>query len=74
MRSFRNALDELKRHQCRKMSNVMQVWMSDHPPKRGRFYKRPKVHAGFLKAWRANGLDRRVMNRIKAIFKTPGVK
>ena len=47
--------------------------MSDHPPKRGRFYKRPKVHAGFLKAWRANGLDRRVMNRIKAIFKTPGI-
>lgn len=46
--------------------------MSDHPPKRGRFYKRPKVHAGFLKAWRANGLDRRVMNRVKAIFKTPG--
>lgn len=46
--------------------------MSDHPPKRGRFYKRPKVHAGFLKAWGTNGLSERVMKRIKSIFETPG--
>lgn len=50
----------------------VQVWLSVHPPKRGSAWRRPRVHSGFLAAWVANGLHGRVLERLKAIFQTPG--
>ena len=40
-----------------------------HPPKRGNPWlrRRPCVHAGFLKSWRFNGLNDRVMEHIRTI-------
>ena len=39
-----------------------------HAPRRGMWWSRPKVHSGFDKAWRNNGLNRRVLCRLKRIF------
>lgn len=33
------------------------------------WFRRPMVHSGFDKAWRNNGLNRRVLDRLKQIFK-----
>ena len=40
-----------------------------HTPHRGMWWSRPKVHSGFDKAWRNNGLNRRVMARVEKLFK-----
>lgn len=37
---------------------------------RGPWYKRPKVHSGFDKAWRNNGFNQRVMIKIEDLFNT----
>ncbi|BDA51092.1 probable phospholipase A1-Igamma1, chloroplastic at C-terminar half [Coccomyxa sp. Obi] len=49
----------------------VQAWRVVHPPKRGRWGCRPLVHVGFLKSWTANGLDIRVISRIKEIIQAP---
>ena len=38
-----------------------------HPPRRGNpwLQTRPRVHAGFLKSWRANGLNQRILEHIR---------
>jgi len=41
-----------------------------HPPVRGTYLSRPKVHRGFLRAWTSNGLDKRVLECIQNILKT----
>ena len=47
---------------------VMQAWYAAHPPKRGRaFTTRPYVHQGFLKTWLCNGLNERVVSRVRDI-------
>ncbi|CAL8466200.1 g5736 [Coccomyxa elongata] len=54
------------------MSNALSdAWRKVHPPKRGRWGSRPLVHVGFLKSWIANGLDTRVISRIKEIIQGP---
>ena len=52
--------------------DVLQAWQSAHPPDFNGVWSRPKVHAGFLRSWQANGLHRRVIARLKAIFESPG--
>ncbi|CAL8466198.1 g5734 [Coccomyxa elongata] len=49
----------------------VQAWRTVHPPKRGGWGRRPLVHRGFLKSWTANGLDARVVSRIKEIIQSP---
>ncbi|KAK9902208.1 hypothetical protein WJX75_007799 [Coccomyxa subellipsoidea] len=56
------------------MSNVLsdvQAWRAVHPPKRGRWGRRPLVHVGFLKSWTQNGLDIRLIARIREIIQGP---
>jgi hypothetical protein len=40
----------------------LQFWLSSHPPSRGRGSRylgtHPAVHAGFLRSWLANGLNK----------------
>ena len=31
-------------------------------------FRRPKVHSGFYKAWRNNGLDQKVIGKIKQLL------
>lgn len=51
------------------------MWLhcAGHPPIRGRGNwlcgTRPHVHAGFLRSWQANGLNRKLLRRVKAIVK-----
>ena len=47
----------------------LQAWPVVHPPKRGNPWlrRRPRVHAGFLKSWRFNGLHDRVMEHVQGI-------
>ena len=46
-----------------------QAWYAPHPPRRGTAFTptRPYVHQGFLKTWHANGLNVRVVSRVKEI-------
>lgn len=41
---------------------MLQFWLSSHPPSRGRGSRylgtHPAVHAGFLRSWLANGLNK----------------
>jgi hypothetical protein len=50
-----------------------QAWQTLHPPKRGAFWRRPRVHIGFLKSWTRAGLNCRVKERILQIFKASPV-
>lgn len=47
---------------------------AEHPPVRGRGTwfcgSRPYVHAGFLRSWQANGLDQKLLQRIRDIVKS----
>ena len=52
---------------------VYQAWQTLHPPKRGAFWRRPRVHIGFHKSWTRNGLNLRVKQRIVEIFKSSHV-
>ncbi len=47
----------------------MQAWYAAHPPKRGRAFTttRPYVHQGFLKTWLCNGLNEKVVSRVREI-------
>ena len=40
-----------------------------HPPKRGSSWlgTRPRVHLGFLRSWRTNGLNERVLEHIREL-------
>lgn len=33
-------------------------------------WRRPKIHSGFDRAWRNNGLNERVINKLKELFVT----
>ena len=48
------------------VSECTQAWYAVHPPKRGSRCKgtRPYVHRGFLRTWRANGLDGDLVGRL----------
>ncbi|EIE21257.1 alpha/beta-hydrolase [Coccomyxa subellipsoidea C-169] len=60
--SFANALADL------------QAWQIAHPPARGFVFRhRPRVHLGFWKSWTANGLNKRVCQRIMSILRSPDV-
>jgi len=47
----------------------VQAWYAPHPPRRGTAFTptRPYVHQGFLKTWHANGLNLKVVSRVKEI-------
>ena len=47
----------------------MQAWRVMHPPKRGRYGRRPLVHSGFNKSWTTNGFNRRVVERVLQIIR-----
>ena len=42
----------------------MQAWRAVHPPKRGRWGRRPLAHMGFLKSWTCNDLNVSVTARV----------
>lgn len=46
----------------------MQAWRVYHKPKRGKMWRRPKVHSGFDKAWRNKQLSERVLGKIQELF------
>ncbi|KAK9817768.1 hypothetical protein WJX72_001918 [[Myrmecia] bisecta] len=48
----------------------LKVWRANHPavPGRVRLGTQPMVHKGFLASWQANGLDQRVLGRLRGIF------
>ena len=48
----------------------MQTWRTLHPPKRGRWGRRPLVHTGFLKSWTRNGLNASALDRLFQILRT----
>ena len=50
-------------------SCAVQAWYAPHPPRRGTAFTptRPYVHQGFLKTWHANGLNVKVLSRVKEI-------
>ena len=50
---------------------LWQACRAVHPPKRGRWDGRPLVHMGFLRSWTSNGLDIRVISRIREIIQRP---
>lgn len=51
---------------CHSCCNV-QAWRVCHPPQRGTWWlgRSPLVHRGFMIAWAANGLAKRVVAAIK---------
>lgn len=49
-------------------SCLLQAWRTDHLPRRGTFWRRPKIHSGFSKAWRNNGLNDTIFNKLKELF------
>ena len=51
----------------------MQAWQTEHPPRRGSWFTRPRVHIGFHRSWTTNDLNRRVKTRIVEILKSGGV-
>ena len=53
--------------------HAWQAWQTLHPPKRGAFWRRPRVHIGFFKSWTRNNLNLRVKERILQIFKDSSV-
>lgn len=44
-----------------------------HPPSRGTWFSRPRVHIGFHRSWTTNDLNLRVKQRIVEILKGGGV-
>ena len=48
----------------------MQAWRTNHYPKRNNWFRRPKIHTGFDKAWRNNGLNEKVLDKIRELFLT----
>ena len=52
---------------ARAEGDLVQVWMTPHPPKRGIYLlgSRPQVHTGFHKAWTANGLHTEIMQYLQ---------
>ena len=54
-------------------SKDVQAWQTEHPPRRGSWFTRPRVHIGFHRSWTTNDLNRRVKARIVEILKSGGV-
>ncbi|CAL5228580.1 g11739 [Coccomyxa viridis] len=51
----------------------LQAWRVVHPPKRGRYGRRPLVHSGFNRSWTKNNLNGRVIDRVLQIVReAPG--
>lgn len=54
----------------------LQFWLASHPPSRGRGTRyigtHPAVHAGFLRSWQANSLNKRIIQRIEEIVEQGG--
>ncbi len=59
-------LDFMRCFQPRQLAAAEQAWYAAHPPKRGSWWKgtRPFVHRGFLRTWVANGLNRKIVDRM----------
>ena len=53
---------------------VVQAWSVAHPPIRGLSWllKRPRCHAGFLRAWLANDFNKIVVDRVIQILQARG--
>ncbi|CAL5228579.1 g11737 [Coccomyxa viridis] len=47
----------------------LQAWRVTHPPRRGRCWRRPLVHSGFLKSWTRNAFNTRVIERVLQIIR-----
>ena len=47
-----------------------QTWRTVHPPKRGRWGRRPLVHVGFLNSWTRNNLHTTVTERLMQILRS----
>eukprot|EP00210_Caulerpa_lentillifera_P008426 g8038.t1 len=45
----------------------LQISRIIHPPIRGNYMSRPRVHRGFLETWYSNGLNNRVMELVQRI-------
>ncbi|GAB4816056.1 hypothetical protein N2152v2_003102 [Parachlorella kessleri] len=55
------------------LANVLadiKVWRAVHPPKRGNYWlwRCPMVHQGFLDAYKAGGLNQRLLQRLREIM------
>ena len=48
--------------------SLMQAWRVCHQPQRRTKRGTPKVHSGFYRAWRRNGFDQTVSDRIDALI------
>ena len=52
---------------------IVQFWLApftaheEREKRRNWFFRRPAVHHGFQRSWRANGLSRRVVGRVSQI-------
>jgi hypothetical protein len=72
---WRRSQEEAAEHaRARLASALEQAWRTPHPPKRGNplLGTQPCVHQGFLKSWTANGLNRKVLERVEAVISSLG--
>ena len=49
---------------------ALQAWWAVHPPTRGKrlAFTRPYVHSGFMRSWASNGLNTRVVERVRQLL------
>ncbi|GMH46106.1 hypothetical protein BSKO_14070 [Bryopsis sp. KO-2023] len=46
----------------------LKLLRKPHPPKRNGWWSRPMTHRGFLDTWQSNGLDQRILQKMKDII------